>query len=425
MNYLFPGDRGTEVEYLQLALQRAGYPTKVDGIFGRETCGSLHSFLKTEGACVADREVWQKLIPYLKGYVHYEIVAGDTLDKIAKRYKTTPQAIFTANPLIDPQNLQVEAVLEVPLGFSLVPENVRYSYPLLMYIVEGLVVRYPFLISGTIGRSVMRKNIPYLKIGNGGEEVCYSASYHANESITTPVLLKFAEEYCDAYSAALRGESTKEFPAAELFEKFSLYLIPMVNPDGVDLVNGILKAGDFYRQAVRIAADFPTIPFPDGWKANIDGVDLNLQFPAGWEEARRIKYAQGYTKPAPRDYVGMAPLTEPESQAVYHFTREHDFLLVIAYHTQGEVIYWKYLDYEPERSAEIARYFGRVSGYAVEQTPPESAYAGYKDWFIKEYDRPGYTIEAGLGENPLPMSQFGEIYRANQPIMLGGMTQLL
>ena len=87
MNYLFPGDQGTEVEYLQLALQRAGYPTKVDGIFGRETCGSLHSFLKTEGACVADREAWQKLIPYLKGYVHHEIVAGDTLDKIAKKYQ--------------------------------------------------------------------------------------------------------------------------------------------------------------------------------------------------------------------------------------------------------------------------------------------------------------------------------------------------
>ena len=50
---------------------------------------------------------------------------------------------------------------------------------------------------------------------------------------------------------------------------------------------------------------------------------------------------------------------------------------------------------------------------------------GYKDWFIKEYDRPGYTIEAGLGVNPLPMSQFETIYRANRPILLGGMTQIM
>ena len=56
--------------------------------------------------------------------------------------------------------------------------------------------------------------------------------------------------------------------------------------------------------------------------------------------------------------------------------REHEFELILAYHTQGEVIYWKYLDYEPARSEEIAQYFSRVSGYAVELTPAESAYAG-------------------------------------------------
>jgi len=121
-----------------------------------------------------------------------------------------------------------------------------------------------------------------------------------------------------------------------LLEEFSLYLIPLVNPDGVDLVNGVLDSGRFYRQATRIARNFPNIPFPDGWKANIDGVDLNLQFPAGWEEAKKIKYAQGYNQPAPRDYVGMTPLSAPESSAMYQFTRSRDFALILAYHTQGE-----------------------------------------------------------------------------------------
>ena len=60
----------------------------------------------------------------------------------------------------------------------------------------------------------------------------------------------------------------------------------------------------------------------------------------------------------------------------------------------------------------------------MEETPSASGYAGYKDWFIQEYDRPGYTIEAGLGENPLPESQFDQIYEANKGILLGGMTQI-
>ncbi len=95
-------------------------------------------------------------------------------------------------------------------------------------------------------------------------------------------------------------------PAAELFEEYRLSLCRS-SIRRVDLVNGLLTDGGYYRRAQQIASDYPAIPFPSGWKANIEGIDLNLQFPAGWENAKRIKYAQGYTKPAPRDYVGEAP----------------------------------------------------------------------------------------------------------------------
>ncbi len=129
--------------------------------------------------------------------------------------------------------------------------------------------------------------------------------------------------------------------------------------------------------------------------------------------------------PAPRDYVGSAPLSAPESRAVFDFTKAHTFSLILAYHTQGEVIYWKYKDRQPAYSAQIAEYFAKASGYALEETPYESANAGYKDWFILEYDRPGYTIEAGLGENPLPIRELPRIYEKNIGILTGGMLQAL
>ena len=150
------------------------------------------------------------------------------------------------------------------------------------------------------------------------------------------------------------------------------------------------------------------------------GVDLNLQFPAGWEQAREIKYSQGFTRPSPRDFVGYGPLTEPEALAVYNFTLSHNFRLVLAFHTQGQEIYWQFQNFNPPNSFSIGTQFSNASGYKLSETPFNSSFAGYKDWFIQDYNRPGYTIEAGIGENPLPISQFYEIYQANIGILILG-----
>ena len=69
--------------------------------------------------------------------------------------------------LIDPDDLVVDAVLTIPLGFPLVPQMVKYTSVLTQWIVEGLVVRYPFLSTGVIGKSVMGKDIHSLWIGTG------------------------------------------------------------------------------------------------------------------------------------------------------------------------------------------------------------------------------------------------------------------
>ena len=421
MRNIYVGDVGVAVEYLQLALRRAGFPIEIDGRFDRETCNALKEFMGEGAGCYADRAVWAKLLPYLKGYTTHVITAGKQLWGIADTYDTLVSSILTANPSIDAMNLQIGTRIYVPFSFALVDESVAYTSSLTEFILEGLRIRYPFLISGCIGKSVMGREVCYLQLGEGQTQVCYSACFHANEWITTPILLKFAESYAKAYADGeeLYGEDTEA-----LYNEYSLFLVPMVNPDGADLVNGMIRNEEYLEQTMAIASDYPEIPYPDGWKANINGIDLNLQFPAGWENAREIKFAQGYTSPAPRDFVGEAPLSAVESINMYHFTTVHDFQLVLAYHTQGEVIYWKYLDYEPERSRRIAEYFGRVSGYQVEETPYASGYAGYKDWFIEAYNRPGYTIEAGRGVNPLRMSQFPEIYADNRLILVGGMTQL-
>lgn len=419
---LRPSDRGSLVSQYQLALTRAGFSTVPDGIFGPATQDSVTAFQRSIGLPpdgILGQRTQSALRPFLRGYTFYRLKKGDTLWSIARAFGTTVQALETANPSLEPERLTVGQTITVPYGFSVVPTDIPWNSELYAFVTDGLVRRYPFLSLLTIGQSVMTAPLTVLRIGNGKKELFYSAAHHANEWITTPVLLKFLEEYAQSYAT---GGTIGGKNAGELFETATLFLAPLADPDGVDLVTGALSSGSYYQNAVRIAKDYPDIPFPNGWKANIAGTDLNLQYPAGWEQAKEIKYAQGFTSPAPRDFVGPAVLSAPESTAIARFTENHDFRLILAYHSQGEVIYWRFLDYEPENSRAIAEEFSRLSGYAVEDTPYASGFAGYKDWFIQQYNRPGYTIEVGKGISPLPLSQFDEIYQDNLGILISAVT---
>ena len=98
----------------------------------------------------------------------------------------------------------------------------------------------------------------------------------------------------------------------------------------------------------------------------------------------------------------------------------HNFSLVLAYHTQGKEIYWQFQNYNPPNSFEIGQKLAESSGYLLAETPYNSSFAGFKDWFIQNYNRPGYTIEVGLGTSPLPLSQFDKIYSDNLGILVLG-----
>lgn len=282
--------------------------------------------------------------------------------------------------------------------------------------IRQLTETYPFVRSELLTTTAFGRPLYTLVIGNGDRKVLYSASHHANEWITTTVLLKFVEELAEAMQS---GGTLWGVKAENIAKAATIYLVPMVDPDGVDLVTGTIEPGTLqYETARRLADNYPAIPFPDGWKANLLGVDLNLQYPAGWLQAREIKFSQGFTRPGPRDYVGRAPLNQRESIALAGFTEDIDPALVLAYHTQGQVIYWQFRDYEVPGAGALAEEFARVSGYALEDTPYESSFAGYKDWFIQNFRRPGFTVEVGTGTNPLPLAQFDEIYKDNLGILV-------
>ena len=305
---------------------------------------------------------------------------------------------------------------------GIVRTDVPMTYALCQETIQKLLETYPFLRSEVLTTTAFGRKVRTLVLGEGERKVIYSAAHHANEWITTPLLLKFAEELAEAMRTNGRLYGV---PANTIRNAATIYLVPMVDPDGVDLVTGAIQPGTLeYETALGFSENYPNIPFPGGWKANLLGVDLNLQYPAGWLQAREIKFSQGYTRPGPRDYVGRSPLSQRESIALADFTEDIDPALVLAFHTQGKVIYWQFRDYQIPGARVLGEEFARLSGYALADTPYESSFAGYKDWFIQNFRRPGYTIEAGTGENPLPITQFDEIYRDNLGILVTAATGL-
>lgn len=410
------GDKGLFVQYLQTALLRAGEePGEVDGIFGRRTERALIRLQERYGVRsdgVADRLTWAALYPYLVGSTFAVLKGDDTPETLAERYGTEPSRIRIANPAA---RFEPGETVTVPLGFDVVFTELPYSAFLTACVLEGLLLRYPFLVRYPVGRSVSGRRIEAIRIGAGPLRVGVNAAHHANEWITTPLVLRFLERYAQAFSE--NGEIGGVF-ARTLYEGSTMTLVPLVNPDGVDLVNGAFPEGDsFLESAKALSAFYPQIPFPSGWKANISGVDLNLGYPAEWENARAIKYAAGYTRPGPRDYVGTRPLEAPEDRAMYELTLRERYDRAIAYHTQGGEIYWEYRGSAPQGSRSLAERFAAASGYSVANVPYDSGFAGYKDWMIEALRANAFTVEAGRGENPLPIGDLPALYAENEGIL--------
>ncbi len=418
MKILKLGSRGPDVKLIQSLLSKIGYnPGPIDGIYGPKTQQAVIAFQRNNNLLasgIVEDSTWQAFQVLLNGYSIYYVQRGDTIYNIARKFYTTAEAIITANPQITPNLIYIGQRLVVPYGIDIVFTDIDYTYDIMERNIFGLKARYPFLEIGTIGKSVLGRNLYYLRLGRGTREVSYNAAHHSLEWITSPLLMKFAENFLKAYAT---GKTIRGYNIRDIWNQSSIYIVPMVNPDGVDLVlNGLSPSNPYYNNLLQW--NQTGLPFSEVWNANIRGVDLNRNYPASWEEAKAQEASLGIYGPGPTRYGGPSPLSEPESIAMVNFTRQHNFRMVLAYHSQGKVIYWNYLNLAPQVSLTIANIFSRVSGYAVADVPIVAAYAGYKDWFIKEYRRPGFTIEVGLGKNPLPISQFNTIYKDNEEILL-------
>ncbi|MCM3030159.1 M14 family metallopeptidase [Niallia sp. MER 6] len=330
-----------------------------------------------------------------------QLKTGDALWKIAGSRNISVDCLLLLNQNKNINELQTgdEMIAPKRIMERLVNARKKYDSQSLQNDLEILKENYPFIQINTLGKSVLGNEIQEIRIGRGSKKVHMNGSFHANEWITSAILMSYVNDFLLAIT---NGGKINNIDTLPIYRNVDLSLVPMVNPDGVDLV---LNGPPEHMRSKVIAINEGSTDFT-GWKANINGVDLNNQFPAFWEIEKERKEPK---TPAPRDYPGDAPLTEPEAVIMAQLANQEKFNRMIAFHTQGKEFYWGYENFEPSESALIANEFSRLSGYKAVQNV--DSHAGYKDWFIQEFRQPGFTLELGKGINPLPLSQFDDIYK--------------
>lgn len=288
-----------------------------------------------------------------------------------------------------------------------------YTFENLRMGLSSLCYRYPFVQCFSIGKSVMGKDLYCLRLGEGDYKIICVGAHHSLEWLTSAMLLTIADAFLNAYAS---GKPLNGYDVKSIFRKSSIYIVPMLNPDGIDLVSGrISETSLYYLNILKMTGG--NVDIKKEWQANINGVDLNHNYDACWYEAM-IKHKDDIMRPGPTRYPGKHPESEPESYAIAKFTRTILPRLVIAYHSQGEEIFYDFMGKFSKGAKQLAERFSELSGYRLSKPEGFSCFGGYKDWFIDKFDRPGFTIEIGKGKNPIGFDQLTDVVNKNIPILL-------
>ena len=251
----------------------------------------------------------------------------------------------------------------------------------------------------SVCKSLEAREIKAISLGSGKRYIVYVGAHHATERISASLL------YLLVHKLLTGGPDGMRFDPVLLLSRYKLYVIPCVNPDGIELsLHGASESSPLYSRQMKMSmGDF------SHWQANGRGVDLNHNYACGFSEYKEIEGREGITA-GERLFSGEYPESEPESRGVAAFIRALAPSLVVSLHTQGEEVY-----YSPRGNADggrtlrIAERFADRCGYKVSVPQGTAAYGGLCD-YTGAMGIPSLTVELGRGENPLPASLTRRIF---------------
>ena len=249
---------------------------------------------------------------------------------------------------------------------------------------EALVKAYPELIAmESCGTSTCGTDIILLKVGTGEKKALVAGGIHSREDITVNYVMRCVEEYAEAYYS--KSGKYGSFKMKELLSEWTLYVVPLINPDGVDIVNGDLLP--LYNGGQELSEEDSF-----NFKNTATGVNLNRNFPFYW----------GYddpqintTTPDADSYIGTSEASEPETQAMMKLCEDNAFEWMYSIHVQGNMLYWAdSVNSNAEKAEKLANRLVVNCKFNLMRTSSiAGASGGFENWFRQQYNKPGFCIE--------------------------------
>lgn len=314
----------------------------------------------------------------------------------------------------------LNALSTVPLPAGYYCSNVgTYTYQEMQVDLNILKATYPQMQMDVLGNTIDGRQLYHVVVGNPSapHKILVHGGIHAREYISSQVVMR---EIVALLEMQQNGWLYHGQSVATLLQNTCIHFVPMVNPDGITLVQGGIDALNTQAAKTMVmsmaAQDQVTdlATYLRKWKNNINGVNLNRNFDAFWQEA-----TPKVDHPSNMFYKGTGPESEVESKALANLCRQIMPDYTISYHTQGRVIYWYFGEtgnYKA-KGQYLANVVHQNTGYTISDTWSQTDAAGFKDWAVQKLDIPSVTIELGRGTSPVDESQIIQMWTENDGIL--------
>ena len=284
-----------------------------------------------------------------------------------------------------------------------------YSYDTMMKNAVQLERMYPDIIrTSSIGKSVEDRDLLLMEFGRGPVKIFVCGTHHAREYISTTYLMYAVDRYAYAYK---NNREWNGYNTREILDKVTFCMVPMVNPDGVNLVlNGV--------DAVKNPSEIAKLKIYEGekygysaWKANVNGVDVNWNYDKDWFENRN-KNPRGST-----GFNGHSPATEPETIAVSDYVDANYFEAYLSFHTQGEIFYWAD---NPDNPTGICQAIKNTTGFTSYEEVSTGRGGSFFDYVYRKFKKPTVTVELCpyVGNYPYPDKNFDIVWKPAKNVLL-------